>query len=580
MARILPLAIAGLSCAIACVDPSASARDSMSKSSPDAARPHPSLGDAGSVPAERDAAPPDASLNDALLASFDAHGRASAAKRLVRFATAPAVEQNPEATAPLVFIVSWESNVATRAELEIEGGGESWTLAIDDPSTLREQPVLGCKPDTTYSATVRISDGNSSSTAEPVSFTTPPLPDDFPPIVATVSDSERMEPGMTLFNLRAPTGSMVIVDSAGEVRWYYDDPNNEVRTDHRRLANGNFLFEKDHRVIVEVDPLGRIVSQWYAANYPKAFDVPEGGIAVDVDSFHHEIAQLADDTFLTLSTELRDVPDYPTSEDDPTAPTAPATVLAQVIVEFNRKGEVLKRISLLDLLDPTRIGRGSLRDNWQETYGDGKEDWAHANAVAYDPSTDCYYVSLRQQDAIVAIDRTTERVKWILGTHSNWKKPWSKLLLEPEGELEWPFHQHAVEATPGGVGMYDNGNYRAAAFETNDSPPYSRGVVYEVDPVAMTVRQKFSYGGPDGGEQFYCGAIGDADLQPESGNELITNGLLARSSGGYWAQLLEVTAKGTRVFQLDLGSPSGNGASTEVYRAQRLPDIRVADVTQ
>ncbi len=489
------------------------------------------------------------------------------ARRLLK--AAPTFEGNANPAVPQVGIVSVTTLEESSGNVTISGAGEEWDVALDETAAVHVKPIFGLRPATTYTATLLLQSASTSVITEPVQWTTPALPEQFPPIIASLSEPERMEPGMTLFNLRAPTGSMVIVDHAGVVRWYYYDRDRPVKTDHRRLPNGNFLFERGHRLVVEVDPLGNVEAQWHAARYPVELDIPSDSIAVDVESFHHEISILDSGNFLVLSTEQRTVEAFPTSYEDPAAPTESAVVIGTVVVEFTPEGEIVKRISLFDLLDPMRIARGSLRDKWPETFGEGVRAWSHGNAVVYEDETDSYYVSLRHQDAVVRIDRSTEELVWIFGTHANWRQPWSELLLTPEGDLTWPFHQHALELTPRGLGLYDNGNYRAAAFEAVTEPEYSRAVIYDVDAVAMTVREVWSYGSPEGEDSFYSSAMGDADWQGRSGNVLLTNAIVEAGDGRN-AQLLEITPSGERVFQLDVG----DGTLAAIYRAQRLPDIR------
>ena len=176
--------------------------------------------------------------------------------------------------------------------------------------------------------------------------------------------------------------------------------------------------------------------------------------------------------------------------------------------------------------------------------------------------------------------RTDEKLVWILGTPANWIAPWKDKLLAPVGDLIWSFHQHAVELTPLGIGLYDNGNYRAAAFEPLDlaTPEYSRAVIYEVDEAAKTVRQVWSYGPPSGDDAFFSTGMGDSDRQSTTGNVLITNSERVIESATpmgtdtTYAQILEVTPDGARVFELTtLGE---EGSAYPVYRTERIPDLR------
>lgn len=53
---------------------------------------------------------------------------------------------------------------------------------------------------------------------------------------------------------------------------------------------------------------------------------------------------------------LRLFESYPASETDPTVPRSPARVIGEVILELLPDGEVVDRISVLDLFDPQCIG--------------------------------------------------------------------------------------------------------------------------------------------------------------------------------------------------------------------------------
>ena len=496
----------------------------------------------------------------------------------------PRFRGNDNPAVPQAGILELETEVEAELLVEISGGGETWSLARAAATKFRE-PIVGLKPDTEYTLSAILSSEEGEVSVGPLAWSTPPLPRSFPPIDVSISNAAQMEPGLTEFNVwvggddfevdRAP---LVLVDHQGVVRWYYD--GYWVFDDHRRLTNGNFLFTPDECVLVEVDLLGNLVRSWYAANHPAECDVPEGSVPVEIDSIHHEMTMLPSGDLLVLSTEGRWVDDFPTSEDDPDAPTERAYVVGGVIVEFTAAGEIVKRISLLDLLDSRRIGRESLTAAypWEvvtyygERQGVPARDWDHANALVYEESSDSYYVSLRHQDAVIKVNRSEESLTWILGTHSNWRSPWTEKLLSPTGSLEWPYHQHAVQVTADGIGMYDNGNYRAAAFETPGTE-YSRAVLYAVDEEAMTVEQKWSYGEPSGEDSFFSSGMGNADWLPATGNVLLTNALLATTPfDRLYAQILEVAPDGTRQFELNVRGKAGS--MYVMHRGRRVPDLR------
>jgi arylsulfate sulfotransferase len=493
---------------------------------------------------------------------------------------------NDNPAVPLAGVLDLEFDVATGLVIKVSGGGEEWSLKRPAATKFHE-PIVGLKPNTKYTISAQQVNDEAHDPVGSFEWTTPPLPKDFPPLSVPVSNPTLMEPGMTEFNPWVNAGKkipLVIVDNSGVVRWYYD--GYRAFDDHSRLPNGDFLFTPDECVLLEIDVLGNLVRSWYAAKHPVGCkDLPAGSIPVEIESIHHQESLLPNGNFVVLSTEGRWIDDSPSSEDDPGAPRERAYSVGCVIVEFSPTGEITKYIPLMDLLEPTRIGRGTLpvnQDNppWGVIADYAKQqdvpvnDWDHANSVVYDQSSDSYYVSLRHQDAVVKVDRSKSSLVWILGTPSNWNSPWKEKLLTPVGDLEWPYHQHAVEVTAAGVGVYDNGNFRAAAFEPPVAAQYSRAVIYSVDEQAKTVQQTFSYGAPTGGNSFFSSAMGSANWLPTTGNELIASGyLVSKNKDRTLAQILEVAPDGTRLFELNVGGTAANTWYL-MHRARRIADIR------
>ena len=79
--------------------------------------------------------------------------------------------------------------------------------------------------------------------------------------------------------------------------------------------------------------------------------------------------------------------------------------------------------------------------------------------------------------------------------------------------------------------MFDNGNGRAVppAAPLPGPQRYSRAVEYVIDEAAMTVRQRWAFGGA--GEGWYSAAVGDADELEATGNVLVTDGFRFGASG-------------------------------------------------
>jgi len=382
-----------------------------------------------------------------------------------------------------------------------------------------------------------------------------------------------METGVTLFPSR---GVLVIVDDTGEVVWYHE---RRGVGDSRRISNRNLLFLTGGDA-VEMDMLGNVVQKWHPS---LAIDGDEDSTPVAAEVFHHEVFHMESGNFLVLSREIQLIDNYPTSETDPLAPTEAALVEGDVIVEFSRDGSIVNEWSLLDMLDPSRIGYGSLHRSMDR----GSLDWSHSNGVIHDPDDDSIIVSVRHQDAVIKFSRSTGELIWILGTHQNWDlDEFGKFLLTPTNESEffWPYHTHAPMITPGGcILLFDNGNFRA-------SPPdeklpavenFSRAAEYCIDEISNEITLFWEYG-QFAEEIIYTPFIGDADFLPNTPNVLITFGGISIDADGnptnsasdakVSVRITEVThtTPAEKVFDLKIADDT---RSLRTYRSERFPSL-------
>ncbi len=413
----------------------------------------------------------------------------------------------------------------------------------------------------------------------PLTIITDPLPDDIPVIEVLFSDPDRMEPGFTLLDRYFrdlprqgpwPGGYTIIVDSAGDIVWYSELGGWPTIME----PDGNLLFRSDNEVF-QVDLLGNEVSR-----IPLEYQ----------GRLHHELQRSDHGTWLSLARDTVTVDDYPTSYTDPDAPTATTRILDENIIEFAADGSFLRQWPMTEIIHPQRIGYNSL----DASYSGGPLDWIHANAVIDDPrDDDTFLISLRNQDAVVKFSRETGDIKWILGTHDNWPAEFQQYLLEPVGSpFTWFYHQHAPMYTPAGtVLLFDNGNFQTSPFSGIDPvvawQSRSRGVEYEIDEQAMTVRQVWEFEG-NGGETIFAPALGDADSLPITGNALLTYGFVTYTDGGassgqgysrVHSRIVEATraASPERVFDIRL-YPRDQSATVMVYRSERLPSLYSPDV--
>ena len=513
-----------------------------------------------------------------------------------QFSSAPELVVNPSGAEPLAAALTFETPMPVSAEITITGGGRSWTVPTPaEPAARHSYALLGMRAGQSHNVGLTLLEAGGALHRDVwhSSFETGQLPADFPELKLTVNDTAAMEPGYTFFGIRkshrtgaAGYGVIAALDAEGEVVWVCD--TGHTVGEIKRLQNGNLIYLTFDNRAIEIDMLGNRICQWFAANAHNAgdFEASKTSIPVQATAFHHDILELENGNLVILNVETRDFPDYWSSETDPDAPPAPATVVGDVITEFRRNGEIAGNWRLMDILDPKRIGYGSLAEYWIRKGIPNSMDWSHSNSVVLDPSDDSFIVSVRHQDAIVKFRRDTGALVWILGPHDAWRAPWSDRLLAPQGGLDWPYHQHHATITSrGSILLFDNANHQALPFAAKRAAAdsYSRAVEFAVDADAMTARQVWSFGDNEA-ERYYCPFICGAEELPLTDNVLVCfGGNLSDGDGrvfddpqtGFgWVRLAEVTRgpDPRLVFELFIDERHKD-KGWDVYRARRLPAL-------
>jgi arylsulfate sulfotransferase len=491
----------------------------------------------------------------------------------------PSIVMDPNGVTPLAGVVQLTTDVPSRTRIAVSNGIDSWTREFAEFETEHSVPVLGLKPNSSYSVEVTIVDevGESMVLLPALEAVTDQLPADFPNISVLHSNPTMMKPGFTLLDRinrglgdtpdrTLPTYS-IILDNAGEVVWY----STAGWRDMEQLQNGNLTYFRGAGIFDEMDLLGNI----------------QQSVEFDAGLIHHDVSPTSTGTQLSLTRESVVVEGYPTNYNDPNAPTQTVSIEDNPIVEFSPEGDLLHTWRLTDMLDPTRIGFHSL---YQVSNGD--LDWAHANAVLYDPSDDSIIVSVRHQDAIIKFLRSSGELKWILANHDNWPDDLQPFLLSPIGApFEWHYHAHAPMITASGtLLLFDNGNNRASPFDgrepIQDGENYSRAVEYMIDEENMEVQQVWEYG-TQANQIYYSASVGDADSVNSTDNVLITYGDI-RYVDGVSSADLGMGSLHTRIIEVDHNTPAQKvfevaiynttpGSHMKVYRSERIPDLYPLD---
>lgn len=430
-------------------------------------------------------------------------------------------------------------------------------------------PLIGLYPDATWTVSVEAEDGWGQRAAlAPIVFTTAPLPDPWPTLTL-LADGEGAEPGFTLVPVIEGDrpAHLAALDREGEVAWLWTSP----------LKFLEAVVGDDGRIRAGVGETKLIELDWEGVLHREltAAIAPEGGGGTrmeEVPVTHHELVVEPDGSWVTLSRETLQVDDFPLSYDDP-AVRGPAELRSDTIVRVAPdSGERLEQWDLAPVLDPDRIGYDALNQT------PGGLDWTHANSVQ-PLGDDAWLVSVKHQDAVLALDRATGEVDWILANPAGWDPEREALRLQPVGEpFGWPWHQHAAKWVGDGVLLFDNGNHGAAPL-TGDPTRLpkevaSRVVRYRVDPEAGTVAQVWEYV-PE--PRLFSTAMGDADLLP--GGTVLATFAYVQLVGGVWSPTLP--GRGATGFELHEVDPATGrlvwgvagwqeGVPWRTYRAQRF----------
>lgn len=409
------------------------------------------------------------------------------------------------------------SEVPTFATLSIDDGEALRIIEFPDARTAHDLPVLGLIPDQRHTLTVTLSDADGQSWTGSTTIDVPrpsvPLPE------VRLHTNTLDETGWTLVGLAAPGEAdlVAVFDAQGRPRFV-----REVVDDVKaaRLSDDGVLSFKVGQGLTTMTLTGEDRRVYHAE--------PQGEAWIPMDPYpiHHDVFRRADGTLLTLAKLNRSVPALPTSYD--LDDVGPATIVDDQIVHLATDGSVLAQWSVVDLLDPSRIGWDSLDPD-----PTGTTDWGHANAVSM-PDDQTIVLSVRHQDTVLAFHPDTGEVQWLLANPYGWSAAHEAKRLQPVGPLRWPSHQHGARLDGDVVTLFDNGNNARTTPYGGDEDPlgsFSRVVQYRIDPVALTVEEIFSFGITDGNRGLFASSMGDADVLP-SGHLLATFGTLTSEEDG------------------------------------------------
>ena len=401
----------------------------------------------------------------------------------------PNIILNPYEISPLTALVMFETSDYVSPTVTVVGKSEKTTyIHTFKESKTHYLGILGLYPD--YNNEVIISYGDVT---KKIYIQTGKLPNDFVTPSSIYKDEDKLNNEL-YFYTPSSRGYTCAYDINGDVRWYLTE---NFIWEINRLRNGNLLLSTDKLInnpyymtgLYEMDMLGKIYFEYNI----------DGG-------YHHDYFEMPSGNILVLSNNFANgtVEDY--------------------IVELDLKdGSIVKKFDLTDIL-PMDEGES---ENFT-TY-----DWFHNNSIWYDEKTNSITLSGRHIDAVINISYDTGKLNWIIGDSTNYSSEWQKYFFKPIGDnFEWQWSQHSAKITPEGyVFIFDNGNNKSKIKEdyVDASNSYSRGVIYKIDTINMTIEQIWEYG-KERGSDFYSPYISNV-LYLEENHFVVHSGGIVKVNG-------------------------------------------------
>lgn len=401
----------------------------------------------------------------------------------------PNIILNPYEISPLTALVMFETNDYVSPTVTVVGKSEKTTYTHTfKESKTHYLEILGLYPD--YNNEVIISYGDVT---KKIYIQTGKLPNNFVMPSSIYKDEDKLDNEL-YFYTPSSIGYTCAYDINGDVRWYLTE---SFIWEINRLRNGNLLLSTDKLVnnpyyttgLYEMNMLGKIYFEYNI----------DGG-------YHHDYYEMPNGNILVLSNNFANgtVEDY--------------------IVELDlRDGSIVKKFDLTDIL-PMNEG---------ESENSTTYDWFHNNSVWYDEKSNSITLSGRHMDAVINLSYDTGKLNWIIGDSTNYSSEWQKYFFKPIGDnFEWQWSQHSAKITPDGyVFIFDNGNNKSKIKENyvDASNSYSRGVMYKIDTVNMTIEQIWEYG-KERGSDFYSPYISNV-LYLEENHFVVHSGGIVKVNG-------------------------------------------------
>ncbi len=331
--------------------------------------------------------------------------------------------------------------------------------------------------------------------------------------------------GFDFFAMKSRTGSPVVVDTDGYVRWAGAAIANALSSTFDDA--GFFVGDQATPTLRRVELDGSISAKPL--------------IAASYIAFHHNIDRGKVGLLVEMDTQT----------------PAGVTNLESVLAEVSTSGVVLREWDF-----------GAILETYMSAHGDDPSlfvrpgvDWFHMNGTAYDASDNSLVVSSRE-DFLIKIDYDTSEIKWIFGDPTKYWYTFpslrNKAVLLNGGGL-YPIGQHAPSITSDGSLMIFNDGL-GSLNQPIGAPPgetrtYSTVSAYSIDETNLVATEAWQF---DYDQTIYSRICSSAYEAPDQ-SVLVSYSM---ASDGAKARLVGLNTAREVVFDVEYNNTSGIACST------------------
>jgi hypothetical protein len=422
------------------------------------------------------------------------------------FSSSVTATNNPQ-VARYVLTAPAGSSARVEFGLTTEYGRSTWEVPAPAGGGLITILVAGMLAGSTYHmrAVVRLENGTLIADVDHT-FTAGELPLIGLPKLAVTTVGQPC-PGVEFVNMNP--GLVSVADLQGNIIWYYRNESDIAKHAHpmpmKPLSNGNMMALITNRytghptpysALREFDLAGDTVSNQYGL---RQLEIPElnerlknirtpFGRLVQVNYYSHDFLPLPNGHVIALCQEFL------------TIEGIDGEVWGDALVDLDESFTPVWVWSAFDVLSLDRKGFEWVKGG----AATGSHDWTHCNCVDATPDGNLL-LSVRNQSWVLKLDYANGTgdgsIMWTLGFQGDFALQ--------TGPADWFYAQHYphILETSGpyisALTVVDNGNCRVAS----DPPPYSRGLIMNIDEAQKTAEVIWRYTTPPSFYSFWGGDV-------------------------------------------------------------------------